>query len=178
MLTVARGWNGTTRGRSVNKYLLPGEHQLVCVRRHPTVPLGHLTLAIFGLVVVAVLLKSFALSSTGLLIIWLVWGVLFLHTIWKVASWSVGYLVVTPGRIFFVVGLVTRKLSSMPLSAITDLRLRRSLSGYVFGYGDMVVESKSSDQPLTVLDHLPFPEEVYLLTRLGSDPPHPIEDFT
>ena len=126
---------------------------------------------------VAVLLKSFALSSTGLVIIWLVWGVLFLHTIWKVASWSVGYLVVTPGRIFSVVGLVYRKVSAMPLSAITDLRLRRPLSGSVFGYGDLIVESKSSDQPLTVLDHIPFPEEVYLLMRLGPDPPDPLKDF-
>ena len=179
VLTVARGWSGTSRGRSVSRYLLPGEHQLICVRRHPAVPVGYLTLALLGLAA-ALLLNSPALSSTGLAIIWSAWGVLFLYAVWKVASWSVGYLVVTPGRILVLVGLATRKVSSMPLSAITDLRVRRSLRGYVFGYGALVVESDLTDQPLAVLDRVldqvPFPEEVYLMTWLGPDPRGPIED--
>lgn len=176
VLTVAGGWSGTNRGRSVNRYLLPGEHQLICVRRHPTVPFGYLTLALLGLAVAAVLPNGPALSSTWLAIIWLAWGVLFLYTVWKVASWSVGYLVVTPDRILVVVGLVARKLSAVPLSAITDLRLRRSLTGRVFGYGDLIVESDLAGQPLAVLDHVPFPEQVYFMTWLGPDPRGPIED--
>jgi hypothetical protein len=95
--------------------------------------------------------------------------------LWKIANWSVDYLVVTPGRMLLVVGLVTRKLATMPLSAVTDLRLRRSARGRLFGYGDFVVESDLPDQSLAVVDRVPLSDEVYLATWLGPDPRDPIE---
>jgi hypothetical protein len=61
---------------------------------------------------------SFALlSSTGIEIVWLAAGVLFLRMLWRIANWSVGYFVVTPGRVLMVEGLVTRNVATMPLSA-------------------------------------------------------------
>ena len=158
---------------SVNRYLLPGEHQLICVRRHPAV-LGPLTLALVGLVV-AGLVNGFARNTTGHEMVWVATGVLFLRMAWRVASWSVGYLVVTQGRIL-VAGLVTRKLATMPLSAVTDLRVRRSAKGRLFGYGDFVAESDLPDQSVGVVDQVPFPDEVYLVTWLGPDSREPIED--
>jgi hypothetical protein len=106
---------------SVNKYLLPGEHQLICVRRHPEVLLGPTTLTLVGLLAGGLVSGFALLSSTELEIVWLAVGVLFLRMLWKIANWSVDYLVVTPGRMLLVVGLVTRKLATMPLSAVTDL---------------------------------------------------------
>jgi Bacterial PH domain len=160
---------------SVNKYLLPGEHQLICVRRHPEVLLGPITVTLVALLAGGLVSGFALLSSTGLEIVWLAVGVLFLRMLWKIANWSVDYLVVTPGRMLLVVGLVTRKLATMPLSAVTDLRLRRSARGRLFGYGDFVVESDLPDQSLAVVDRVPLSDEVYLATWLGPDPRDPIE---
>jgi hypothetical protein len=76
-----------------------------------------------------------------------------------------------------VMGLVTRKLATMPLSAVTDLRLRRTARGRLFGYGEFVVESDLPDQSLAVVDHVPLPDEAYLATWLGPDPRDPIENL-
>ena len=162
---------------SVSRYLLPGEHQLICVRRHPDVLLGPIIQTLVALLA-AGLVSGFALlSGTGLGIVWLATGVLFLRMLWKIANWLVDYLVVTPGRMLLVVGLVTRKLATMPLSAVTDLRLRRTARGRLFGYGDFVVESDLPDQSLAVVDRVPWPDEVYLATWLGPDPRDPIENL-
>ena len=160
---------------SVSRYLLPGEHQLVCVRRHPGVLVGPISLALVALLAGG-LVTGFALvSSIGLVIIWLAMGILLSRMLWKTAAWYVDFLVVTPGRMLLVTGLLTRKLSTMPLSAVTDLRLQRSAVGRLLGYGDFVVESDLTDQSLAVVDHVPLPDEVYLATWLGPDPRDPIE---
>jgi hypothetical protein len=182
---VANGWGGEMRiglpagatPASVSRYLLPGEHQLICVRRHPDVLLGPITQTLVAMLAAGLVTGFAQLSSTGLGIVWLAVGVLFLRVLWKIANWSVDYLVVTPGRMLLVVGLVTRKLATMPLSAVTDLRLRRTARGRLFGYGDFVVESDLPDQSLAVVDHVPWPDEVYLATWLGPDPRDPIENL-
>ena len=178
VLRVARGWSRTSRGGSVSKYLLPGEHQLVCVRRHPAVPLGYLTLALLGLAVAALLLNSLALSSTGLVIIWLAWGVLFLYTVWKVASWFVGYLVVTPGRILVRGGAcVSEAVVHAALShhrpegaAPTDrtrVRVRRPHRGVRF------------ERPAaTGRGPRPLPRRSLPYDVVGPRSARPIEDFT
>ncbi len=120
---------------SVNRYLLPDEHQLICVRQHPAVLLGPITLTTAGLLVAVLLTIVAPISSTGLSIIWLAWGVVLLWMVSKMAVWSVNYLVVTSGRMFIVQGLMNRKLSTMLFSDVIDLNLRRSLLGHVFGYG-------------------------------------------
>jgi hypothetical protein len=49
----------------------------------------------------------------------------------------------------------------MPLGKVTDLTFRRSLSGRLFGYGTIVVESAGQIQALNRIDYLPRPEEIY-----------------
>ena len=162
---------------SVDRYLLPDEHQLICIREHPAVLLKSIILAIVGLLV-AVLLTSVApISSTGLYIIWLAWGVLLLWMVLKTYEWFIKYLVVTSGRIFIVTGLVNRKLSAMLLSDVTDLNLRRSLLGRLFGYGELVMEHDLPDQSLRVVRFVSYPAEVYLALWLGPDPRDFIEEL-
>lgn len=162
---------------SVNKYLLPGEHQLICVRRHPEALLGPITLTLVALLAGGLVTGFALLNSTGLEIVWLATAALFLRMLWKIANWSGDYFVVTPGRMLLVSGLVNRKLATMPLSAVTDLRMRRSARGRLFGYGNFVAESDLPDQSVGVVDSVPFPDEVYLATWLGPDPRDPIEDL-
>ena len=162
---------------SVDRYLLPDEHQLICVRQHPAVMLGPIALATAGLVVAVLLTVVAPVSTNWLLVIWLAWGVLLLRAVWRMAVWSDNYLVVTAGRLLLVTGLVNRKLSTMLFSDVTDLNMRRSLLGLLLGYGYLVVEHDLPDQSLIVVSFVAYPSEVYLASWLASDPRDLIKDL-
>jgi len=59
-------------------------------------------------------------------------------------------------------GLVTRKVNMMPLSKVTDMSFQRSSLGRILGYGEFILESAGQEQALRVVDHLPYPEQLYL----------------
>jgi uncharacterized membrane protein YdbT with pleckstrin-like domain len=59
-------------------------------------------------------------------------------------------------------GLVTRKVAMMPLAKVTDMSFQRSFLGRIFGYGEFVLESAGQDQALRTVDHIPYPEQLYL----------------
>ena len=152
---------GDTTPAAASKYLLPDEHQVVTVRMHPAIFVGPVSLVLAGLVV-AGLLSTVAHSRTALGLIWLAWGILPLRLIWKVANWSVDYFVVTSERLLLITGLLSRRVALMPLAKVTDINLRPSASGRLFGYGAFVVEAAGEDQALAVMDFIPSPEELYL----------------
>ena len=152
---------GDTAPASVNRYLLPHEHQVITVRMHPAMLLGPISLVLAGLVV-AGLLSSVAHSSGALDLIWLAWGLLLLRLIWKVANWSVDYFVVTSQRMLLTTGLVTRKVAMMPLVKVTDMSFQRSSVGRLLGYGEFILESAGQDQAFRTVRFVPYPEQLYL----------------
>ena len=168
---------GVDAPASVDRYLLPDEHQLICVRQHPAVLLRPIALATAGLMVAVLLTIVAPVSTDGLFVIWLAWGVLLLRAVVRMAEWSVCYLVVTAGRLLLVTGLVNRKLSTMLLSDVTDLNMRRSLLGRLLGYGYLIVEHDVPDQSLEVVSFVPYPSEVYLASWLAPDPRDLIKDL-
>lgn len=154
---------GDTAPASVNRYLLPHEHQVITVRMHPAMLLGPIILVLVGLVVAGLLSGSVAQGNSGALnIIWLAWGLLLLRLIWKVANWSVDYFVVTSQRMLLTTGIFTRKVNMMPLVKVTDMSFQRSATGRLFGYGTFILESAGQDQALRNVDFLPYPEQLYL----------------
>jgi Bacterial PH domain len=50
----------------------------------------------------------------------------------------------------------------MPLTKVTDMTFQRSTLGRILGYGEFIVESAGQDQALRNIDHLPYPEQLYL----------------
>jgi hypothetical protein len=54
------------------------------------------------------------------------------------------------------------KVTMMPLTKVTDMSFQRTLAGKLFGYGEFIVESAGQDQALSHIDHLPYPEQLYL----------------
>jgi membrane protein YdbS with pleckstrin-like domain len=147
----------------INKYLLPHERQVVTVRRHPAVLIGPISLTAAGLILAAVL--SYTLlrhNSTMRSAVWLGWLVLLLWLLWSAAEWGVGYFVVTSQRMILTTGLVTRKVAMMPLVKVTDMSFQRSALGRVLGYGEFILESAGQDQALRTVDHLPYPEQLYV----------------
>jgi uncharacterized membrane protein YdbT with pleckstrin-like domain len=148
---------------AVSKYLLPNEQQVIHTRRHPAILIGPSILTLAGLLAAAVL-SATVLHKYGALVtvIWLAWVVLFGRMIWKVVNWAVDYFVVTSHRILLTSGVFTRSVAMMPLTKVTDMRFQRTFAGRMLGFGEFIVESAGQDQALRVIDHIPYPEQLYL----------------
>lgn len=148
---------------AVNRYLLPNEQQVITVRRHPAVLIGPSVLTLLGLLVAAVL-SATALhgNDQGIAIVWLAWLVLFVWLVWRAINWAVDFFVVTSSRILLTSGVFTRNVAMIPLTKVTDMSFKRTVPGKLFGYGEFVVESAGQDQALRHIDHIPYPEQLYL----------------
>jgi uncharacterized membrane protein YdbT with pleckstrin-like domain len=93
---------------------------------------------------------------------WIGCGILALRLIWKAIGWRVNYFVVTSQRMILTSGVLTRTVAMMPLAKVTDMSFQRSFWGRLFGYGEFILESAGQDQALRTVDHIPYPEQLYL----------------
>jgi uncharacterized membrane protein YdbT with pleckstrin-like domain len=154
---------GANRPSDVDKYLLHHENEVITVRKHPAVLLAPVAWAVVGLAVAAVLsVTLFRHSSTLTLIVWAVWGLVFLRLLWAAANWYVDYFVITSHRFIEITGLFTRDVAFIPMAKVTDFTFRVSFLGRIFGYGTFIVESAGQDQALDNVDFIPYPEQLYL----------------
>ena len=148
---------------AVNKYLLPHEHQVITVRKHPAVLLGPIALTLLGLVIAAVISTTVARHNADVVgFVWIVWAFLLVWLAYKVWVWSQDYFIVTSRRMLLATGVITRKVAMMPLVKVTDMSFQRSSLGRLLGYGEFILESAGAEQALRVVDHLPYPEQLYL----------------
>jgi membrane protein YdbS with pleckstrin-like domain len=148
---------------SVYKHLLPHERQVITTRFHPAVLVGPVAAVLGGLAVAGLVSTTIAHGNNiVLLVVWLAWLVLVGRLVLRIFLWLEDYFVVTSQRILLATGIFTRTVNMMPLAKVTDMSFRRSALGRVFGYGEFVVESAGLDQALRRIDHLPYPEQLYL----------------
>jgi uncharacterized membrane protein YdbT with pleckstrin-like domain len=154
---------GNTAPASVNKYLLPHEEQVITVRKHPAVLVKPISYVVGGLILAGLLTEFIGRhSGYALLVIWVAWlGVLGYLAV-KVIDWMMNYFVVTSQRMLLTRGWVVRKVDMMPLTKVTDMSFQRSFQGQILGYGTFVLESAGQDQAFRTVDHLPYPEQLYL----------------
>jgi uncharacterized membrane protein YdbT with pleckstrin-like domain len=149
--------------RSVYKHLLPHEHQVITVRFHPAVLIRPVAEVLAGLALAGVLSTTVAHGNgVVMLVIWLAWLVLVARLLYKIYAWLEDYFVVTSQRLLLATGVFTRTVNMMPLGKVTDMSFKRSTMGRVLGYGEFIVESAGQDQALRRVDHLPYPEQLYL----------------
>ncbi len=149
---------------AVDRYLLPREVRVATVRRHPAVLLVPSAQAVGGLLAAAVLSATILRGHTVLEgIVWAAWAVLMARLIWNIVNWAVDYFVITSDRILLTSGVFTRSVAMMPLAKVTDMSFHRSFAGRMLGYGDFVVESAGRDSVLRTIDHVPYPEQLYLV---------------
>jgi membrane protein YdbS with pleckstrin-like domain len=148
---------------AVNKYLLPHEHQVITVRKHPAVLIGPIAILLAG-VLIAVVLSTTLLSHShqAILILVLVVVCLFLYLGYRTWEWAEDYFVVTSDRMLQASGVFTRKIAMMPLVKVTDMSFQRSTLGRLLGFGEFILESAGQDQALRNIDHVPYPEQLYL----------------
>jgi membrane protein YdbS with pleckstrin-like domain len=148
---------------AVNKYLLPHEHQVITVRKHPAVLLRPISVTLLGLVIAAVISTTVARQNADVVgFVWIVWAFLLVWLAYRVWVWSQDYFIVTSRRMLLATGVITRKVAMMPLVKVTDMSFQRSSLGRLLGYGEFILESAGQDQALRVVDHLPYPEQLYL----------------
>ena len=155
--------NTDTVPASVNRYLLPHERQVISVHQHPAVLIRPIFELLVGLAIAGWLSNSFTKgNSTAILIIWLLWSILLVRLIWRIINWLVTYFVITSQRLLLAKGFLFRRVDMMPLAKVTDMSFNRSPAGQLLGFGEFVVESAGQDQALRHIDHLPYPEQLYL----------------
>jgi len=154
---------GASPPADVDRYLLPHEQEVITVRKHPAVLLAPVAWAAIGLILAAVLSDTLLRHQSGLTwIIWAIWGLVFLRFLWAALNWAVDYFVVTSHRFILTSGLFSRKVAMMPLAKVTDMTFQRSFLGRMLGYGTFILESAGQDQALSTVDHIPYPEQLYL----------------
>jgi membrane protein YdbS with pleckstrin-like domain len=148
---------------SVYKHLLPHERQVITVRFHPAVLIRPVAEVLGGLALAGLLSTTVARGNgVVMLIIWIAWLILVGRLLYKVWEWLEDYFVVTSQRLLLATGILTRNINMMPLSKVTDMSFKRSTMGRLLGYGEFIVESAGQDQALRRVDHLPYPEQLYL----------------
>ena len=155
--------NTDTVPAKINRYLLPHERQVITVHQHPAVLIRPIFELLVGLAIAGWLTNSVAHGNgTVILVIWILWLLVLLRTGVKVFEWNENYFVVTSQRMLLSTGLVTKKVNMMPLAKVTDMSFQRSTLGRILGYGEFILESAGQDQALRIVDHLPYPEQLYL----------------
>ena len=148
---------------TVNRYLLPHEHQVISVHQHPAVLIMPIFWVLLGLAIAGWLSNSVAHGNTGvLLVIWILWAILLLRLAWKILEWSLTYFVITSQRLLLARGFLVRRVDMMPLTKVTDMSFNRSTVGQLLGFGEFIVESAGQDQALRHIEYLPYPEQLYL----------------
>lgn len=149
--------------RNVYKHLLPHERQVITVRFHPAVLIRPVAEVLGGLAIAGLLSTTVAHGNgTVMLVIWVAWLLLVGRLLYKIYEWLEDYFVVTSQRLLLATGVFTRTVNMMPLGKVTDMSFKRSAMGRLLGYGEFVVESAGQDQALRRVDHLPYPEQLYL----------------
>jgi hypothetical protein len=150
----------------VERYLAPTEHVLYICRRHPIVIAKPVGIWLLAMLVGAAVGFVTSPDSSGTLIDriagWAVIAVTF-WAAWRLALWWVARYVLTDQRVLYVEGLVSRKVSAIPLAKVTDTTYRRTIPGRILGYGDLLLDSPGERPGLSVLTELPRPDELYRL---------------
>lgn len=149
--------------RGIERYLLPSERRVLAVRRHWARLCGPALSVLAGLVVLFWLDHGLPLRLSLVRTLLLAgWVLLAARFVWRLLEWREDWFAVTDRRLLVRSGLITRRVSMMPLIKVTDLSFSRPPIGRLLGYGEIVIESAGQDQALRRIRYLPHPDALYL----------------
>ena len=144
----------------LDRYLLDGERLVTAVHQHwgkVAEPVATAVAAgMLALWVDATIPPELGLVST---VLWWAWFAVLARTAYKIAEWRHDWFVATDKRLLLFYGFITRKVSMMPLSKVTDMSYNRSIPGRMLGYGRFVMESAGQDQALREVNWVPDPDQ-------------------
>jgi membrane protein YdbS with pleckstrin-like domain len=149
--------------RGIERYLLPSERRVVAVRHHWARLCEPVLSVLGGLVVLFWLDHLLPLNLSPVRTLLLIgWLGLCARLVWRLLEWREDWFVVTDRRLLTHSGLITRRVSMMPLIKVTDMTFSRPPIGRVLGYGEIVIESAGQDQAMRRIRHLPNPDALCL----------------
>lgn len=148
--------------RELDRYLLDGERLVTAVHQHwgkvAEPVLSTLAGGALALWVDATIPPALGLLST---LLWWAWFAVLGRAAYEIAEWRHDWFVATDKRLLLFYGFLTRRVSMMPLSKVTDMSYNRSIPGRVLGYGRFVMESAGQDQALREVNWVPDPDHHY-----------------
>jgi hypothetical protein len=148
--------------KELDRYLVPTETIIFMHRLHVLSLFGPVAITVTGLIALGFLAGALGGQATVLLnIAALVWLGTFGWLLWKILDWSRKRFLATDRRLLLLEGIITRKVSMMPLSKVTDMRYDRTVPGKLLGYGVFVLESAGQDQALNRVPFVPDPDQHY-----------------
>lgn len=156
------------------RYLVEGERPFLTVRHHwsllTTAAVRMLVIWIVCITLIRWLPPSLLTDLAALALLGSL-GKLF----WDVLQWRRTTITVSDKRLFMLSGVLTRRLSMLPLRKVTDMTLVQPLSGRMLGYGSIIVESAGQTQALSDIHHIPramaFYQVLASLVFEGRTPP-------
>ncbi|HEY7720794.1 MAG TPA: PH domain-containing protein [Pedococcus sp.] len=148
--------------RELDRYLLDGERLVTAVHQHWAKVAEPVASAVAGgalaLWVDATIDPALGLVST---VLWWAWFVVLGRAAYLLAEWRHDWFVATDKRLLLFYGFITRRVSMMPLSKVTDMSYSRSVPGRALGYGRFIMESAGQDQALREVNFVPQPDHHY-----------------
>lgn len=131
------------------------------VRRHPIV-LGN-AFAVWFLSTAGILVLATRRGMGGEVrgLAFVAFLLVSLYFVGKIAEWWIDEYVITNKRVIKIEGIVTRRISTIPIGKITDTSYLRTWLGRLLKYGDMVLDTPGQDKYLPMLNKLSRPDEVY-----------------
>lgn len=144
-----------------DRYLAGSEMVVDTVRRHVIVlanAFGIWFLATAGILILATRPN---MDSGFRSMAFLAFVAVSFYFVGKVAEWWIDEYVITNKRVIKIEGIITRKISTIPIGKITDTSYRRTWLGRLLKYGDMVLDTPGQDKYLPMLNKLSRPDEVY-----------------
>jgi hypothetical protein len=136
------------------------EEFVLVIRKHPAVIIRPTLMGLVG--VLGLLLFSTASIVFSRSLVLIICALLLARGIWKVAQWWVGYIAFASNRVVFFSGLMRPKEIEVSLIKVFDMSIYYSLSGLFLGHGEFRFRSMSQERPFWVIDHVPYPPQLFL----------------
>jgi uncharacterized membrane protein YdbT with pleckstrin-like domain len=147
----------------VYRYLLPLETMLATVRQHPAVLTMPSATAVGGLLAAIAVSQIPHVAMPAELTVWILTAFLIARLILALLNWLVYYVVLTQDRLLVLSGYFNRTVIVIRLPDLENMTFERSPTGRITGHGSLTIGPGGS--PQTVIDYVPYPEQLYLMIR-------------
>jgi membrane protein YdbS with pleckstrin-like domain len=147
---------------SANRYLLAYERLVIAVHSHSAILLGPSFVVLAALAAAGAAASYLKSSPEAVAAVWLTWAFVLLYLVGRIGRWFSDLFVVTSDRLLVIRGMLARDVASIPISRAAGMKLRRSFTGRLLGYGHFIFESSGRDQAIRAIRFVPYPEQLYL----------------
>jgi uncharacterized membrane protein YdbT with pleckstrin-like domain len=150
----------------VDRYLLPREIKIATLRQHPAVLTMPLAAALGGLLAAIAVSQIPHVAKSAQFVVWILTAFLIARLILAVLNWMVYYVVLTDDRLLVLSGFFNRTVVVIRLTDLENMTFERSSTGRITGHGSLTIGPGGA--PQTVIDYVPYPEQLYLEIRIIS----------